>query len=63
MDKKIYEELMEIPFALNDLPIIKSELSYKTDDPQMTRNEPTFKKPLCCQVWQVIHHIMQFKDS
>ena len=48
MEDKAYEELMDIQSALNNLPIIKSELSNKTDDPQMTGNRPTFRKPICC---------------
>ena len=48
MDHKTYGELMEIQSALNSLPIIKSELSYETDDPQMTGNGPIFKKPISC---------------
>ena len=47
-DKAYYEDLIEIQSALNDLPIIKSEPSYKTDDPQMIGNMPTFKKPFSC---------------
>ena len=48
MEDEAYKELMEIQSALNDVPIIKSEISYKTEDPQMTGNGPTFKKPIGC---------------
>ena len=48
MEDEAYKELMEIQSALNDVPIIKSEISYKTEDPQMTGNGPTFKKPMSC---------------
>ena len=48
MEDEAYKELMEIQSALNDVPIIKSEISYKTEDPQMSGNGPTFKKPMSC---------------
>ena len=47
MDDTTYEEVMEIQSA-NNLPIIKSKLSYETDNPLMTGNGPAFKKPLSC---------------
>ena len=48
MEHEAYKELMDIQSASNNVPIIKSEISYNTDDPQMTGNGPTFKKPISC---------------
>ena len=48
MQDKTYEELVDIQSALNNLPINKSELSYKTDKSEMAGNRPTFKKPISC---------------
>ena len=45
MEDKTYKELMEIQSALENLPSIKSALTYKSDDPAMTGNSSTFKKP------------------
>ena len=48
MDDKPHKQLMEIQTALNTVPIIKSELSYKTDNQGITGNRPIFKKPISC---------------
>ena len=48
MEDETYKEFMEIQSALNDVPVIKSEINYKTEDPQMTGNGPNFKKPISC---------------
>ena len=45
MDDKTCQELKGIQSALNNLPIIKSELNHSTDDPG---NGSKFKKPLSC---------------
>ena len=45
MDVNTYEELQS---ALNTLPNIKSEVSYKTDKSEMTAKRATFKKPISC---------------
>ena len=48
MKDEAYIELMESQSPSSDLPITKSAICYKTDDPQMTGNGPTFKKPISC---------------
>ena len=48
MDDKTCKELQGIQSALNNLPIIKSELNHATDDPEMTGSRLKFKKPLSC---------------
>ena len=45
MEAKTYEE-PENQAVLKELPII--ELSYTTNDPEMTQHRPVFKKPLSC---------------
>ena len=48
MDNETYQELQGIQSALNNLPIIKSELTHATNDSDMTGNRSKFKKPLSC---------------
>ena len=42
MDDKTCKELQGIQSALNNLPIIKSELNHATDDPEMTGSRLKF---------------------
>ena len=48
MEDEVYKELMDIQSALDNPPIIKSELACKTDDSQIIGNRSTFKKPISC---------------
>ena len=45
MDNETYQELQGIQSALNNLPIMKSELTHATNDSDMTGNRSKFKKP------------------